>query len=90
MYQFFPHKNIYSKPFHAINLNQLQTFSNISPRIDHMGAPRSRFARTQHDNIGLKVLLKGFSHRKLIFDMLFPLKSYAKKPLQYGEIPFQY
>ena len=24
-------------------------------------------------------LLKGFSHRKLTFDMLFPLKSYAKK-----------
>ena len=23
--------------------------------------------------------LKGFSHRKLIFDMLFPLNSYAKK-----------
>ena len=23
--------------------------------------------------------LKGFSHRKLTFDMLFPLKSYAKK-----------
>ena len=22
--------------------------------------------------------LKGFSHKKLIFDMLFPLKSYAK------------
>ena len=30
--------------------------------------------------------LKEFSHRKLIYDMLFPLKS----PLQYGEIPFQY
>ena len=26
--------------------------------------------------------LKGFSHRKLIFDMLFPLKGYAKKVLQ--------
>ena len=27
----------------------------------------------------LQVILKGFSHRKLVFYMLFPLKGYAKK-----------